>query len=263
MWWPWRHAIAHAQCRTHRPGGCHIKLSQAGIRLICTVRRRVYEVPDKEFRHVVSQCLSLREIIRTTGLHDHSNTYKRLRKRIAELDLDISHFRAYGRRPRAYTPDQLKDAVAVSKSIRQTLLALGIRGEGGNYKTVRRDIETLGIDTTHFTGSGWRIGVTQPITPPRPLGEVLVKDSTCSTSYVRKRLLRESLIEQRCQLCGISEWMGKSLTIELDHINGVHNDNRLENLRMLCPNCHSQTRTYRGRNRRRPQSPLPTQLCIL
>lgn len=239
-----------------------MNLSYARPRLKCMPRRRVYEIPENEFRTAVSECLSLRAIIRTVGLHDHTNTYKRLRQRIAELGLDTSHFRGSGRRPRAYTPEQLKDAVAASRSIRQTLLALGIRGEGGNYKIVRRDIEAFDIDTSHFTGRGWRIGETKPVTPPRPLGDVLVKDSALSTSQVRKRLLREGLIEQRCQLCGISEWMGKSLTIELDHINGVHNDHRLANLRMLCPNCHSQTRTYRGRNIRQ-QSSKPIQLGML
>lgn len=226
-------------------------------------RRRVYDVPDNEFRSAVSECLSLRDIIRTLGLHDHTNTYKRLRQRIAEMDLDTSHFRGSGRRPRAYTPEQLKEAVGASRSIRQTLLALGVRAEGGNYRTLRRDIEVFGIDTSHFTGEGWRLGATKPVTPPRPLGEVLVEDSVLNTTQLRRRLLREGLMEQRCQLCGVSEWMGKPLTIELDHINGVHNDHRLENLRMLCPNCHSQTRTFRGRNVRRQQPSKPSQLGML
>lgn len=225
--------------------------------------RRVYDIPQDEFRLAVAECLSLRSIIRKLGLHDHTNTYKRLRQQIVELGLDISHFRGCGRRPRAYTPDQLQKAVSKSRSIRQTLLALGIRAEGGNYKTIRRDIDALRIDTSHFTGRGWRKDAVKPVTPPRPLKDVLVKDSEISTTQVRRRLLREGLIDQRCDVCGISEWMGQPLTIELDHVNGIHNDHQLENIRMLCPNCHSQTRTYRGRNSRRLRSPMATQLCIL
>lgn len=70
-------------------------------------------------------------------------------------------------------------------------------------------------------------------------------------SHVKVRLLAEGLVENRCQQCGIAEWRGKPLSIHLDHINGVKDDNRLANLRMLCPNCHSQTATFSGRNARR------------
>lgn len=226
-------------------------------------RQRVYDVADEDFRRAVASCVSLRQIIRKLQLHDHTNTYKRLRQRIEEMHLDTSHFRASGRGRASYSPAQLKDAVKASRSVRQTLIALGLRPEGGNYKSVQGAIERLQLDTSHFTGQGWRKDSTRPITPPRPLSEVLVRNSDFNTSHVRKRLLRECMIDQQCDVCGIREWMGQPLTIELHHINGIRNDHRLENIRMLCPNCHSQTSTYRGRNRRRPESPTPTQLCIL
>jgi 5-methylcytosine-specific restriction endonuclease McrA len=70
-------------------------------------------------------------------------------------------------------------------------------------------------------------------------------------SHIKMRLLKAGLLEKRCQRCGLAEWRGKPLSIHLDHINGVNRDNRLENLRMLCPNCHSQTQTFSGRNVRR------------
>ena len=66
---------------------------------------------------------------------------------------------------------------------------------------------------------------------------------------VRKTIIREKLIPYECSKCGINEWNGKMLSLHLDHINGVNNDHRLENLRFLCPNCHSQTETYTGRNK--------------
>lgn len=231
--------------------------------LLIMARLRVYDVAEQDFRKVVANSLSLRQIIRTLQLHDHTNTYKRLRRRIEDLALDTSHFRSCGQRRASYSPEQLRDAVKNSRSLRQTLIALGLRAEGGNYRTVRRAIDTLEIDTSHFTGQGWRKDSTRPMTPPRPLKEVLVENSEATTSHVRRRLLQEGLVEQQCAICGIREWMGKPLTIELDHVNGIHNDHRLENIRMLCPNCHSQTPTYRGRNRRRPETRTPTQLCIL
>lgn len=76
---------------------------------------------------------------------------------------------------------------------------------------------------------------------------------------VRKRLLEEGILRHECYECGITHWFGKALTLQLDHINGINDDNRIENLRMLCPNCHSQTDTFSGKNRRKRVSFLPAQ----
>lgn len=227
------------------------------------MQRRVYDVPEGEFRAAVADSLSLRESIRRLDLHDHTNTYHRLRHRIEDLGLDISHMCGAGRRPRRFTEAQLREAVANSRSFRQTLLALGIKAEGGNYRTVRRDISKLGLSTQHFSGQGWRRAHTEPVRPAKPLTAILVKDSSASTSHVRKRLLTAGLLAPRCAVCGLSKWRGRPLTLELDHINGVNNDHRLENLRLVCPNCHSQTDTFRGRNVKLLRRHEPMQLSIL
>jgi transposase-like protein len=82
----------------------------------------------------------------------------------------------------------------------------------------------------------------------RPLAELLA--TAKSRTNVKRRLLASGLLENRCEDCGLSEWLGEPLTVQIDHINGVKTDYRLENLRMLCPNCHSQTETHGIRNRR-------------
>jgi 5-methylcytosine-specific restriction endonuclease McrA len=82
-----------------------------------------------------------------------------------------------------------------------------------------------------------------------PIEEFLTENSSCSRTNLKRRLLREGLLENVCHICGqLPEWNGKPLVLQLDHINGISNDNRLENLRIICPHCHSQTENFAGKN---------------
>ena len=83
---------------------------------------------------------------------------------------------------------------------------------------------------------------------PLSVNTLFAKSSNVSTVSLKKRLIDAKLLEYRCSKCGITEWQGEPLTLQLDHINGNHTDNRIENLRLLCPNCHSQTHTYAGKS---------------
>ena len=115
----------------------------------------------------------------------------------------------------------------------------------GNSVTVKSRIEEMDIDTSHFTTKR-SLG-----RPARLLEDVLVEGSTYSRYQLKKRLLRDGILVNRCDICGLGdEWNDRPINHRIDHINGVSTDNRLENLRMLCPNCDSQQPTFAGRNKR-------------
>jgi hypothetical protein len=155
-------------------------------------------------------------------------------------------------RKRRWSDKELQNAVLVSKSIREVIQRLGLIPAGGNYVQIQTRIRELGLNTNTLVGSGWRRGKTYPFIPRITLEKLLVSGSTFQSFKLKKRLFREGLKQERCELCG---WAEKSedgrIPVELDHINGDKGDNRIENLRILCPNCHSLQSTHRGKNQRR------------
>lgn len=158
---------------------------------------------------------------------------------------------AFKPRERRYTDDELREAVASSVSQAEVLRKLNVRDAGGNYATLRQRISDLNLDTSHFTGKSWLRGKQNPFVRQRALEEILVEYSTyVSTQNLKQRLIREGIFEQRCVSCGLDTWLDNKIPLEIDHINGDRLDNRLENLRLLCPNCHALTATYRGKNKR-------------
>jgi hypothetical protein len=118
----------------------------------------------------------------------------------------------------------------------------------------------LGLDTSHFTGQGHLRGKTHGWTPSRPLAEILVANSTyVATSHLKNRLLKEGLLVNRCSRCDLPPVCGEPLVLVLDHKNGDRADHRLENLRLLCPNCNSQQNTFAGKNKGRYSAIRPRQ----
>lgn len=119
------------------------------------------------------------------------------------------------------------------------------------HRFIKAHIKRLDLDTGHFVGQGWARGeVTAGTFRARPLDEILVDGSAVRGSRLMRRLIREGLKEPRCEHCRRTEWRDAPIPLELDHVNGDPTDNRLHNLRVLCPNCHALTPTYCGRNRR-------------
>jgi hypothetical protein len=151
-----------------------------------------------------------------------------------------------------YTEQLARDAIATSKSYSEALRKLGMRPAGGNHATLRKYAERIWrIPTDHFDPHAFQ-RIQLATRTPRPLSEYLTERSGYSRASLKKRLFEEGLKPRRCELCGIGEqWHGRSMALILDHVNGVANDNRLENLRIVCPNCAATLDTHCGRNKPR------------
>lgn len=142
-----------------------------------------------------------------------------------------------------YSEQELRDLVKQSQSYRDLTLKLGYSSDGGNgYKTVQNRVQKYGIDTSHFQEHHART---------RSVDNIFIKDSTATQAVLRRWYLKGNYTEYKCAICGLpAEWNGKPLVLTLDHINGNNKDDRLENLRWVCPNCDRQLSTYsRGAGR--------------
>ena len=146
-----------------------------------------------------------------------------------------------------YTQEQFIEAVKTSYSYAEVCRQIGLTPKGGNLRTVKGKIQKLELDTSHFTGQRWNKGKTSETHPSikkRDISELLVENSGWSSSAIRQRLIKEGLKEAKCECCGRADWLGVPVPLELHHINEVHTDNRLENLLILCPNCHAMTDSH-------------------
>lgn len=151
---------------------------------------------------------------------------------------------------RTYTDEQFIEAVKTSMSYRQVLAKLGLKEAGGNYSVMKQRIKNMGLDTSHMTGQAHLRGKRHEWNK-KPIETLLVDDREHSypSHKLKLRLIVEGIKQHKCECCGITEWNGQPTPIELDHIDGNRYNNTIENLRILCPNCHAQTDTYRGKNK--------------
>ena len=152
--------------------------------------------------------------------------------------------------------DKFQELLNDSKSIVDILIKVGLDPYNGNHKTINHRIREDGVDTTKFEENRKNNNNIHIKNLNKNniilLDDILKENSTYSTKNLKKRLIDNNLLKKECLECGITDtWNNKPISLQLDHINGINNDNRLENLRILCPNCHSQTETFSGKNRKK------------
>ncbi|MGW5214683.1 HNH endonuclease signature motif containing protein [Streptomyces sp. NPDC004051] len=194
---------------------------------------------------------TLSEALVRLGVDPKSSTRAYVRERMSKLGVDVSHFEREGVR---WTREVLQAAVSASTNMCEVLRRLGLEVVGGHHTHISRRIKAYGIDTSHFTPAV-RTERQRYNQRRRTAAEILVEDTSVHARRIPssrlKRAIRELGLDERCALCGIEPvWLGEPLPLEVDHIDGNWRNNRIENLQLLCPNCHSTTDTYRGRGMR-------------
>jgi hypothetical protein len=208
---------------------------------------------DEDLARAVASARSLAQTFRLLGLHVGGSQWQLVRRRILDLGLPTDHWTSplQVRQPRV-TQDEARSVLgevdlpaltATHPSRAAVLRAVGLPVTQASYRAIA---EALSQQDLELDGRG-RGGI-----PRRPLEEILVVDSDWTdTSTLRERLIEAGLKERRCERCGIAAWQGQPAPLQLDHVNGDRTDNRRENLRILCANCHALTDTWCARNRGR------------
>jgi Zn finger protein HypA/HybF involved in hydrogenase expression len=156
-----------------------------------------------------------------------------------------------------YTKESLTQVVSESNSLAEVLRKLEMATTAPNYKTIRKKCKQWNIEDSNLTGKYLKI-------PTQPLECYLTNNSEIAnrgSHSFKLRLIKAGYLIEKCLRCNINEWEGEKLSLHLDHINGIRTDNRIENLRLLCPNCHSLTNTYAGKNKIRTRTQKYCQDC--
>ena len=140
-----------------------------------------------------------------------------------------------------YTEQEFIEAVKNNTNITNVLRQLKLGTNSRNFFICCKKIKELNLSTDHFVKQKHNF-------QSKELVLILTENSFPNTTNLKKKLLKLNLLDNKCQICNITDWLGIPLVLQLDHINGIHSDNRIENLRLLCPNCHTQTPTHSGKN---------------
>ncbi|WP_033039553.1 HNH endonuclease [Streptomyces monomycini] len=197
-------------------------------------------------------CNSVREMLEYLGVPPYDSAYSHIRKKLTRFGISTAHFTGRGAHGELLPRDDLTAAVAGSKSRAAALRMLGRPVTTASRRLLDRSITAYGLSTAHFTGQGHGRG--HPSPARRPADDILRRrpaGSRRTQTTLLRRALDDKAVPRQCSLCGLGDtWQSRRLVLEIDHINGDRLDDRLGNLRYLCPSCHSQTCTFGRRTAR-------------
>jgi hypothetical protein len=198
---------------------------------------------------LVNRCKNYKEILEELDILPITNNYDKLKRKLNEFKIDFSHLKNQRQHLSAnWEINNLEKIINESYSQKEVLEKLGLRCAGGNFNTLRNYIKLYNLDTSHFIKCNNKI---LNFKNKIPTEDILIENSNYKNrDNIKKRLYEEFLKERKCELCGQGEeWNGKKMSLILDHINGIYNDNRLENLRIVCPNCNATLPTHCGKHK--------------
>lgn len=213
------------------------------------------QVSKEEIEEAIQKATTYNEVALNLGRFPGQYFIKQLKQWIVQYKIDDKHLLINVSKSR-WSIESVMKAVSESTSYTDALVALGVKHRSGNFNTLKQKIAQYGISTAHFDSIA--AGISKKLLSGNlntiPLDEILNGNHpSYKTTLLKQRLIKEGIKDYKCEgtNCGLSKWHGKPITLELDHINGISDDHRLCNLRLLCPNCHSQTKTFKGRNKHR------------
>ncbi|GAA2536159.1 hypothetical protein GCM10010423_36370 [Streptomyces levis] len=197
----------------------------------------------EELRAAAAAAISVRGVARALGVPDDSRSRATLSRMLRNQGIDTGHF---SHRRVSLPEDRLRDLVKSSTSYADVMRGIGLDVNDTNHRRVRRAASRLGLDTSHFKRRTW---ARSDRPAPAPISHRVLIVLPPGAGRTNRSQLHRALVEigvpYACETCGNKgEWLGQPMTLQIDHINGDWRDNRRENVRYLCPNCHSLTETW-------------------
>ncbi|MEU4151309.1 HNH endonuclease signature motif containing protein [Streptomyces sp. NPDC026659] len=230
-----------------------IRAAGVDIRHFAGVNRSEADLPftPDELRTAAAEATSVRAVARVLGVPDDGRSRAALGRMLRAHGIDTGHF---SHRRLAIPEEGLREVLGHSTSYADVMRGLGLEVNDTNHRRVRRAATRLGLDTTHFRRRSW--ARPESSGPPSVAHRVLVvlpPDAGRTNRTQLHRALTEIGVSYACESCGNEgKWLGRPITLQIDHINGDWRDNRRENLRYLCPNCHALTETWCRQKRKGP-----------
>jgi hypothetical protein len=211
-----------------------------------SIANKDYEI--QKIEEAVKNSISYASTLKYLDIEYNSNRYLKLKKIIEENNIDVTHFdaTAFSR------PDEIKiwkDIISTSFSYRDSLIKKGIKISETNYSKIKKIIKDNNIDISHFLGPASNLKRTFP-ERQKVTEQFLIKNGNkITSSKLKYRLLKDNIFERKCYNCNLTEWLNIPIPLELHHKDGDKQNNEIENLDLLCPNCHTLTNNYRGKNK--------------